>query len=155
VALSPNDRRKREAIDRRRQVANLRLTGNHDQTAIAKMLGVSQPTISRDFAALDAEFQQRAAEEVATHKGLDLVRIETLIQGLWPLARRGDDVAVREVHRLLNRKAKMLGLDAPKRVETSHEVTLRTFAETLVQGSDISPDEVVEEAMRLLREHAT
>jgi hypothetical protein len=107
----------REVIDRRVKVAQLRLAGIHDQRQIAHQLNVSQPTISRDFKALDAQFRATAAQDIAAAKGLDLQRAEFLISKIWVRATSGNLDAIDRVDKLLNRRAKILGLEAPKKVE--------------------------------------
>lgn len=42
---------------------------------------------------------------------LELSRLDALTQGLWPKARRGDNLSVDRVLRVMERRAKLLGLD--------------------------------------------
>lgn len=107
----------RQKIDRQVKVAQLRLSGVTDQRRIADALNVSQSTISRDFAELDARFRTVAAQDIATAKGIDLERIDALIVGIWAKAKAGNLEVIDRVDKLLARRAKLLGLDAPKKVE--------------------------------------
>ena len=110
--LHPLSREKqRETAERRAKVSALRLAGVRDQRSIARQLGVSQPTISRDFDVLDKLYQERAAQDIAAAKGLDLERIEELITALWPAAKKGQWLAVDRIVALMERKARLLGLD--------------------------------------------
>ena len=108
---------RRRKLDRQRLVAARRLAGVSDQRLIAGELGVSQATISRDFADLDRQFRERAAEDVAVAAGLDLARIEAMIAPLWPDASAGVCAAIDRVEKLLGRRARLLGLDAPIRLD--------------------------------------
>jgi hypothetical protein len=111
------DRSTRRKIDRQRRVATLRLSGVSDQRRIAAELGVSQSTVSRDFADLDAAFRAAAAQDIAVAAGLDLARIEALIEPLWADAAAGVLPVVDRVVKLLGRRARLLGLEAPVRVD--------------------------------------
>lgn len=118
-------------LERRAEVARLRLSGVRNQTEIAERLGVSQQTISRDFIALDKEFRERAAADHATVKGLMLERIEAMIEGLWPAAATGGYLSVDRVVALMDREAKLLGLDAPVKQQTqqSGDLTVKYVVE--------------------------
>lgn len=136
--MATNAERRREAIDRRVKVAQLRLAGVHDQAQIARQLGVSQPTISRDFKALDAQFRATAAQDIAAAKGLDLQRAEFLISKIWVKATTGNLDAIDRVDKLLNRRAKILGLDAPKKYEdvTDHRKEAEAIAAEIGKADD-------------------
>lgn len=142
----------REVIDRRVKVAQLRLAGVHDQAQIARQLGVSQPTISRDFKALDAQFRATAAQDIAAAKGMDLQRLELLISKIWVKA-TGKEVslaAIDRIDKLLARRAKLLGLDAPTTVRIIQDeaekiavefgltvADVLAEAEAIVQGAQV------------------
>ncbi len=127
--------KRREIVERRARVAALRLSGLRDQSRIAAHLGVSPPTIHRDCKALDAQWRAEAVADVATEKGLDLDRLECLIAAVWPEATRGNLPAVDRVTRLLERKARLLGLDAPARMAVAqHGMT--TVVQIVAPGDD-------------------
>jgi transcriptional regulator len=127
----------REVIDRRVKVAQLRLAGVHDQAQIARQLGVSQPTISRDFAALDAQFRATAAQDIAAAKGMDLHRLELLISKIWVKATNGDLYAIDRLDKLLARRAKLLGLDAPTTVRIIQDEAEKIAAEFGLTVADV------------------
>lgn len=106
----------RMKVDRQVKVGQLRLSGITDQTRIAEALGVSQSTISRDFAELDVRFRASSTQDIIIAKGVDVERVEKLITGVWAKAAGGDLYAIDRVERLLGRRAKLLGLDAPTRL---------------------------------------
>ena len=114
----PHDRAKEtERQARRARVAALLLAGVTDQRRIAEQLDVSQPTISRDIRAIEADWQATAVQDIAAAKGKDLERIERAVAGIWPKVKNGDERAVAQFVNLLQRRAKLLGLDAPQRQE--------------------------------------
>ncbi len=104
-----------QMIERRMRVASMRLAGVRNQRQIADQLGVSPATINRDIKALNAEWRQRAAADVATEKGLDLDRTERLIAALWKSATEGKWLATDRVLALMQHRAKLLGLEAPEK----------------------------------------
>ena len=44
---------------------------------------------------------------------LELLRLDDMLFGLWPDARRGDNTAVVTVLKIMERRSKLLGLDMP------------------------------------------
>ena len=111
----------RQQVARQQAVAALRLGGVRHQRVIAERLGVDQATISRDLAALDELYRERAAEDIAAAKGEDLDRLDVLLDALWEQA-TGPKAKAHVVDRILaimDRRAKLLGLDAPVKNEHS------------------------------------
>lgn len=141
---APMAQRHQEMVERRRKVAAFRISGMRDQARIAKELGVSQPTISRDMDALDEQYRQAAAADTAKEKGLDLERCERLIGALWADAVKGRWLAIDRVLALMAHRAKLLGLEAPQKVNL--EVYVRQMAESL----GLDADAAVQEAQRIV-----
>lgn len=105
----------RGALARRKQVAEYRLKGVTNQSQIARELGVSRSLVCRDFVILDKMFMEQMAQDTAAHKALDLRRIEEVIGSLWD--QRSNVGVARTIVLYLERKAALLGLDAPKMVD--------------------------------------
>lgn len=120
---------------RRKRVASLLLAGVRDQTRIAEQLGTSQPTVSRDIKAIEAEWAQSAVQDIAAAKGHDLERIERLIAALWGDAIKGKWLATDRVLALMQHRAKLLGLEAPERLDLSGKVGI-TREYTLITESE-------------------
>lgn len=110
---------------RRRRVTSILLSGVTNQTAIAEELGVGQATISRDIRFIEAEWRQEAVSNVAEAKGQDLQRLDRLIAGTWDQARKGHLGSIDRVVRLLERRAKMLGYDAPEQLNLGGDLTTK------------------------------
>lgn len=102
---------------RRRKVASALLAGSDNFTSIAKELGVSLPTISRDVKAIEAQWQAEAVQDISAAKGRDLRRSERMIGAMWPKALNGDERAAKMVLDLMQHRAKLLGLNAPEKRE--------------------------------------
>ena len=114
-------------LDRQQQLATLRLAGIRNQTALAARFGVAQSTISRDFAELDRQFADRAREDVAAARGLDLERLDDLLTALWTEAKRGNWHAVDRALKVMERRAALLGLDSAKKVDLTGDVIVRRY----------------------------
>ena len=115
----PRSRSDVQALDRERQAIELRKAGaSYDQ--IARQIGYANKgaaykAVSRALKAtmatmsLDADaYRQLAAD-----------RLDAMLLGVWQAATRGDPQAISAVLRIEERRASMLGLDAPKRTEVT------------------------------------
>lgn len=137
----PRDRQAqldREA--RRRQVAALLLAGVTDQTTIAKEVGSTQPTVSRDIKAIEADWRERVAADVAAVKGRDDARLDRLYRAAFTKAATGDVGAINACVKILTRRAAMWGYDAPTKID------LRTYAERLAEQTGVPADSLMSTA---------
>lgn len=104
------------ARQREQQGLELRL-GGASYAQIAEKL---QMTAGGAFKAVDrALLRQRhdTDEKAEKLRRIELARLDRLQLGLWPKAKRGEEKAVREVLRVMERRAKLLSLDAAARLE--------------------------------------
>ena len=92
--------------------------------AIADMLGVSKTQVQRD---IEKELQA-AAEERKKIAGLiidlELVKLDELEQEAWKHIAAGELSAIDRVLRSMERRAKLLGLDAAEKVEHSGDLVI-------------------------------
>ncbi len=139
-----------ERQGRRRQVAALLLAGISDQTQIANQLSVTQPTISRDIKAIEAEWRVRAADDIDKAKGKDLQRIERMIQALWGEAMKGRWLAIDRVLNLMVHRAKLLGLNAPEKREDTQRIEVSMMVKRIAEESGLDEAEIMAEANRIL-----
>ena len=115
--------RKLRALDLRKAGLSYRQIGEE--------MGVSYNTAFRDVRqALEAllEVEHDKADEV---RRIELQRLDELWRGLWPDATDGDPAAVRAALSLMERRAKLLGLDAPAKTEHSGNVSFIELASML------------------------
>lgn len=96
-------------------------------------------------AAVDADIskglvEQRAvlAEAAQQYVALEAQRLDKIAEALWEKCLRGDLAAVDTYLKVMARRAKMLGLDAPDRLRLS-----------VVSGVDAELEQAVEQIMRL------
>jgi transposase len=118
--------RETEIQARRAEVGRLRRLG-HSYRDIAITLNTSMTTVFKDVKAMNAQWREQAAIDTDAERQLDLERIDAMILGLQGKAERGDEWKVDRVVRLLERRAALLGLDAPRRtvVESRQAEPLR------------------------------
>lgn len=116
-------KQKQQVAERRHKLAQLRLAGIRDQRQLAVALGVDRSTVSRDLAALTAEFREHASAQIAVEKGLDLERAEEMIKALWQKALSGNARAAEVVLQWVRFRPETLGYLAPtKRIELTPEL---------------------------------
>lgn len=101
------DKRRKEMLDMRVRGMSLR--------AIAAELGMHHSSVSEAIEAELAELTREPAERLRT---VELERLDEMFEGLWTKAKSGDGFAIGNALRIMERRAKLLGLDAP--VKNTH-----------------------------------
>ncbi len=100
--------------ERRQRALEMRRTGA-SFLQIAKKLEYRNPAeAARDVTKLLTATVRETSEEV---RAVELARLDGLMVTLWPSARRGDLQAVDRVLKIMERRAKLLGLDAAQKHE--------------------------------------
>ena len=134
----PLDARDRLTIEQRReQVAQLYLAGAN-QTAIAKQLGISQPTVVRDIQYVKAmwkESQIEAMDDAVTRHLTELDFIREQLRNDYQNSK--SITTLKELIRVQEREAKLLGLDAPVKQVTNHSPQR---IEIVFGGEDVPTD---------------
>lgn len=103
---------------RRAESLRLRLAGN-DYRTIAAKLGVSVAQAFRDVSAVLQETREQAAEDAAALRELEVARLDKMLAALDPRIEDGEPRAIETAIRLSESRRKLLGIDAPTKVETS------------------------------------
>lgn len=103
-------------LERQIQALELRKAGwaFHE---IGVRLGISTTQAFRDVSTQLKQLAALALDNANELRQLELERLDMLIQGLEPMARVGNPGAVNSYLRVMERRAKLLGLDAPVRQE--------------------------------------
>ena len=111
-----------EREERRDKVMTLLLAGGTTRS-IGQTLGMNHATVARDIA---ARLQGAAAAcySTADYRELHRQRIEMLLLQWWPRSGR-DPASLDRVVRLLEREAKLLGLDSPQKLEHKGSIEVR------------------------------
>ena len=102
--------RRARPSDRRRRALELRMKGL-TFAEIADEVGYASP--SGAYEAVRKALDYEAYDDAAEFRKLHVARLETLIAGIWNMAREGKLGAVDRVINLLEREARLLGLDSP------------------------------------------
>lgn len=104
--------------EKRRQALELRKAGvGYEQ--IALKVGYSGPGAAyREIHAALREITREPAEELRT---LETERLDRMLMGLWEKARAGDLKTVDRVLRIMERRSRLLGLDAPERKDVTSD----------------------------------
>ncbi len=104
------------AAERRQKSLDLRIAGARYRQ-IGAQLGVSYQTAYRDVQTALGELAPLQAGKAEKLRELEVERCDKMQLGLWPKVRLGDEKAVRALVAVMDRRAKLLGLDAPTKLE--------------------------------------
>lgn len=103
---------------RRRQALALRAAGaSYDQIA-DKLEFSDRSGAYRCVEAVMTELREQTLEDAARVRRLEAVRLDEMTLALWPNVRKGDTSAINAALRVMDRRAKLFGLD---QVETGAE----------------------------------
>lgn len=108
--------------ERDEQILSLWVSGKSERD-LAKKFDLSPGRIHQILA---REQQKRSARDIAytdAVRGGALQRLDVLEEGLLPAATAGNPKAVLALLKVMERRAKLLGLDAPKKVQLSQDNT--------------------------------
>ena len=130
---------------RRTDAIALRLAGADYETIAAKLgystRGAAYTDITR---ALEARLAEQR-EEVDLLRQSELSRLDRLQQGVWTAAISGDPRSAEVALKIIDRRCKLLGLDAPMRHEvitmSAVEEAIRTLEAQLGEDGGEVPDE--------------
>ena len=169
--MKPSKKRTELSIEQRRaEVAHLYLQGL-TQEEIAEAVGVSQPTVSIDLKAIQADWKAQSVEDLNDKKLLELAKLDEAERNAWEQFNRSCEDATKTrrevgadgefgegymekvgqsgnpryldiVIRCIEKRCALLGLDAPQKV-----------AQTDAAGNDISAEEKAERARQMLARH--
>lgn len=89
--------------------------------------------------------ERKTAETIEDVRQLELERLNTMLTGLWTRARDGDAAAIDRVIKIQQRRAELLGLDAPKpKQQFEHTGKDGGPIETTLDFSGLTDDERAE-----------
>jgi hypothetical protein len=132
------------AAQRRQQAVQLRAEGA-TYKQIASEVGISYQRAHQLVGQAMAEVRADTVADAAALRDRELAKLDALEAGIWTKAAAGDLRAIETVLKLMSRRAKLLGLDAPKavKVEAGNSVAHLSDAELLAEaarlGIDVTP----------------
>lgn len=101
-----------------RRVKSLELRkGGMSYRQIGAQLGISEAQAHRDVTRILASIAKLAEPDALQVRILEQQRLDALLEALWPQAQRGNHGAIDRVLRIMERRARLLGLDAPTRTD--------------------------------------
>jgi len=133
-------------VGERRQLAfELRKAGTSYRN-IGRQLGITHTSAKRYVDCILDALHAASLDSAERYRSLQLERLNDMLFALWPAVKRGDTASIREARGIMEREAKLMGLDAPERMDMFVSATSKALAEEF--GLDAA--EVVDEARRLL-----
>lgn len=132
--MRPGRKEKVSIAERKLQALDLRKAG-YSYRAIGKKLNISHEQARQDVEEELRRLADERKDEATELLQLELERLDMLIIGLEPMARVGKPDAVNAFLKCMERRAKLLGLDAPVKQDISVDVSklsddeLRAIAE--------------------------
>jgi DNA-binding Lrp family transcriptional regulator len=112
---SKTSRLRVQGAETRVQCFQLRLAGA-SFADIGKKLGISAQAAHQHVTKYLQETAAKTAEIAEDVRTLEVQRCDRLLLGLWPAASKGNPQAVEKALKVMERRAKLLGLDAPTKV---------------------------------------
>jgi hypothetical protein len=113
---SKNSPVKVQAAQRRKSAVELRVAGR-TYVQIAAELGVSKQRAYQAVAEAVAEVNANCRESAEELRRVECERLDALQIAFWDKAAAGDVKAADVVLKVMNRRARLLGLDAPTRTQ--------------------------------------
>lgn len=129
--------RKPDPKVREAHAIQLRLAGA-SYSQIATQLGYKGP--SGAYHAVMRGLAHFAVEPATKLRDMEAARLDALMMAHWQRAVNGDIDATRVVLDIMKRRAALLGLDAPQRIDIS------TYVRQVAQEHGIDPDQAVKDA---------
>lgn len=115
AATNKNSAAKVNKVENQAKAIELRKMGL-SYTEIAQQIGCSLGSAHGYVKEAMEESRAQIEADAAELKALELIRLDSMLRGLWPDARKGHQGAVDRVLKIMERRSKMLGLDAPTRI---------------------------------------
>ena len=99
---------------KRQQALEYRASGM-SYRAIGEAMGINQSNAYRMVKAEVQQIREKTSEQADELRTIELQRMDAMLAGLWSKATSGDGAAVDRVLRIMERRAKLIGLDSPTR----------------------------------------
>ena len=116
--------------------------GGSTYRQIGAALAVSHATAFSDVQRMLREY---AAEPATQVRDAEVARLDRLMAGHWDKAINGDVNSTRTVLTIMDRRAKLLGLDAPQKLDVTG------WIREMAEAEGIDPDQAVRDAESIVR----
>lgn len=118
AATNRTNAAKARRLDRQNKALELRRMGL-GYTAIAQQIGIGKSQAHRLVVAGLADAAAKVSASADELRTEDVDRLDALLGSIWSRARKGEVAAVDRVLKILERRAKLLGIEAPVRIEAT------------------------------------
>ncbi len=115
AATNRNSAAKARIVEAQSKALEMRRMGLGYQD-IANQLDCSLSTAHRYIQNAMADAKAQVQADAAEIKTEEISRLDGMLKGLWPDARKGSYGAVDRVLKIMERRARLLGLDAPAKI---------------------------------------
>lgn len=143
--MAAKTRTKIQIEDDRRQIAGLYLRGKQQQ-AIADELGMTRQMVGYDLKAIQKRWREDTSRDLDADKIRELAKLDELERTYWKAwedssmgNRQGHPAFLRGVLDCVDRRCKLLGLDAPAKVDAKVAIP-RSFTLNLGVGVLLDPE---------------
>ena len=117
--------RRLQAVERAKQALELR-KGGASFPEIARALGYSGPAGA--YQAVMSALRKTLKEPAEEVRTLEVARLDAMLLALWPQVRQGNQGAIDKALKVEERRAKLLGLDAPAKIAPTDPAGEREYA---------------------------
>ena len=114
AAVNKTNARGARMLEHQRQALELRRAGL-GYHAIGAKLGLGKSQAHRLVTAALAEARVQVTANADDLRSEEVSRLDAMLTGLWPSARNGAVASIDRVVKIMERRARLLGLDAPER----------------------------------------
>ena len=97
--------------EERRRIVLANIKSGTSYRTIAEHLGVSVGTVAADVKIILERLKKESLKDAEQHRRIECQRIDHALNALWPKISGGDIQAINTMVRLMERRAKLLGLD--------------------------------------------
>jgi hypothetical protein len=119
-----------EMEERRKKVAANILAGLNYRD-IAEALGVTIGTISRDFKVIIGRLQKEQTPIAEQIVSLEIRRLDRALNAIYEKVQSGDQNSIDTMLKIMNQRAKYLGLYAPDKQELSGELEIKDASDVI------------------------
>lgn len=134
TAPSRGVRRVRVAL-RRYELLTLYVETGASYKRLGAIYGISAVTVMKDIRIALDDWRANSLETAERYRSLQLARIHAMYGYYWQAAKQGDTAAGLMIIRLMTREARLLGLDAPIKIDRTDEV-IRAAADVGLDGDE-------------------
>ena len=145
---SKTSKRRVSAVERHREALELRKQGYSYPEIAAKMHYSLAGAYKAVMTALK-EITREPAEELLR---MEVARLDQMLKAMAPMAKYGNIDAINMSLKVAERRAKLLGLDAPIKREETITVTINDLAKKAAEDAGLDPNAVIAQAEALLKE---